>query len=296
MRTMTASAIGSAIASTIVSALLALPLVGCTTEATESPTFGGTDDDFGGGKADGLDTPVRLRFASTRDYTDSKWLGVIDIADRGTNKSVDVVWRSEGGAWQETPARFLAVLDNGHPDHQLWSFEGVGDGIDGVTEMWIRYRASGTEYASEHYRGRLGAQNGFGAIALSAPMGAGLDVVAKQATFGAGISMTSLDVTLIVRNVAFEKDVSIVYTTDHWQTYDWASGHYVYGDGTAGGGERWDVHLDLPAGTDNVEYAVSAVQNGNEAWDNNFARNFTCTVDPGETRGFCNGLAFVIAP
>jgi hypothetical protein len=290
----TGGALRSRMRITLLSALL-VSLVGCITESS-APTFGGRDDFGGGGKADGLDNPVRLRFATTKDSTDYKWLGVIDIADRGTNKSVDVVWRSEGGAWHETPAQFLAVTDNGHPDHQLWSFRGVGEGVEGVSEMWVRYRAGGTEYASEHYRGRVGQQNGFGAIALSAPMGAGIDVATKEATFVNGISGSALDVTVLVRNVAFEKELSIVYTTDDWETYDWATGHYVYGDGTIGGGERWDVHLDLPAGTSNIEYAVSATQNGNEAWDNNFTRNFGCTVDPGEARGICWGLTFVIEP
>jgi hypothetical protein len=265
---------------TLLITLVAASTAACTT--TSSPTGDATDDfGGGGGKSDG-ETAVRLRHAVE---SGNGWAGMIDIADRGSDKDVTVVWRSEGATdatWHETPAQFRAVVDESHPWHQLWGFDGVGG--DGVSELYVRYRAGGAEYVSEHYQAR-DRDNGF-----SAPLGEGLDVATFRASLARDAGSLALDVDVLVRNVAYEKEVSVVYSTDAWETVQSTEGQYADGVTLDGGAERWRVHVDLPADAEGVDYAVSATQAGAEAWDNSFGRNFGCVIDSGESQGPCWGL------
>jgi hypothetical protein len=274
--------------------LLASILIGCAADPTPS------DNDLGngGGKADGTESDaVRLRFATTTTSCATcapRWFGVIDIAERGTDKQVIVKWRSETagtfGPWQETPAHFLAVVDGGHPDHQLWAFDGVGDDGEHTTELSIDYRAGGVDYFSELYTGIVGDVAGFGDVGVSAPMGAGLDVAVTDVRVLRNPTTITLDSDVLVRNLAFEKTVRIVYSTDNWNTVNDAAATYAYGSADPSGAERWAIHLDLPSDATRIDFAVEAKQGASDAWDNNFDRNFTCVIDATDTAGVCSGL------
>ncbi len=87
-----------------------------------------------------------------------------------------------------------------------------------------------------------------------------------------------------VRNLGYDKQVDIIYTTDNWQTTKVAaasySGPYVYYGYSSFvnpnkyGIERWNFKTEIGA-SDTVTFAVSYRVNGVTYWDNNEGLNYT---------------------
>ncbi len=88
-----------------------------------------------------------------------------------------------------------------------------------------------------------------------------------------------------VRNIAYSKQVSVIYSTDGW-----ASNHTValnfapyltvgamqtLNSPNKHGIERWIANLTADSTVKKVEFAVSYKVNGATYWDNNFGKNYT---------------------
>jgi hypothetical protein len=84
-----------------------------------------------------------------------------------------------------------------------------------------------------------------------------------------------------VKNVAFEKVITIVYTTDGWATADTYDIEFsgLHSDDET---ESWKFRFDLPEDSETVEFAISYTVDGFTTWDNNFLRNYSVHV-PGHT-------------
>ncbi len=92
----------------------------------------------------------------------------------------------------------------------------------------------------------------------------------------ASLAGTTLHVDVGVQNLAFDKVVGIVFTTDNWATVQTAFGSNV--STMKSGLEVW--HITAPLGpAAEVRLAVFYRVLGNEYWDNNFWRTYT--VKPG---------------
>jgi len=96
---------------------------------------------------------------------------------------------------------------------------------------------------------------------------------------------SQLNVVVDVRNLGYEKKVTLVYTTDGWRTIKYAPMQFAqyYGIGSGSslvspnqfGIERWRINLPVEdVSISRVEYAVSYKVNGAEYWDNNYGRNY----------------------
>lgn len=90
-----------------------------------------------------------------------------------------------------------------------------------------------------------------------------------------------------LKNLAYAKQVEIVYTVDGWQTQRQASAAYSstfwYGayssasNPNALGAEEWTFGLDVSGGS-TVEYAIAYTVDGQTYWDNNFGHNYRATL------------------
>jgi hypothetical protein len=83
---------------------------------------------------------------------------------------------------------------------------------------------------------------------------------------------THISVLAAVKNLAFVKQVGIVFTTNHWATSGVAFGHFDHP--LKSGNEVWQVEAVVGAATQ-VDFAIFYRVNGQEFWDNNFWRNYT---------------------
>jgi len=83
---------------------------------------------------------------------------------------------------------------------------------------------------------------------------------------------THISVTAALKNLAFVKQVGIVFTTNNWATSSVAFGGFS--NMLKSGNEAWTV--TTPVGTaKRVDFAIFYRVSGQEFWDNNFWRNYT---------------------
>ena len=94
-----------------------------------------------------------------------------------------------------------------------------------------------------------------------------------------------LDVGIDVKNLAYTKNVTVVYTTDGWATSHQAPAQFVSGytygyayiqSPNAKGVERWQAHIPAISGSA-LQFYVRYQVNGQTYWDNNFGYNYSHT-------------------
>jgi hypothetical protein len=88
----------------------------------------------------------------------------------------------------------------------------------------------------------------------------------------------NLSVDVLVRNVAFAKEVAIVYTTNNWVTFQNAFGVFQRGFPPIStpaqiNAELWNVKALVGAGQKG-QFAVFYIVSGVTYWDNNFGLNY----------------------
>ena len=93
--------------------------------------------------------------------------------------------------------------------------------------------------------------------------------------------------TVTVRNIAYAKAVTIVYSTDNWKTTHTSAATYsaaYWQDNTSNasnpnqyGFEEWSYTVNVGSATQ-LQYAVSYSVNGQTYWDNNFGQNYTVNI------------------
>lgn len=90
----------------------------------------------------------------------------------------------------------------------------------------------------------------------------------------------NLNVGVLVKNIAFEKQVAIVYTTDNWLTFQNAFGNYMFPSFPPSStphqlnAEFWKILAPVGVGATG-QYAVFYNVEGTTYWDNNFGLNYS---------------------
>jgi len=90
----------------------------------------------------------------------------------------------------------------------------------------------------------------------------------------ASLDAATLHVDVGVQNLAYDKVVGIVFTTDNWVTVQTAYGSYTWT--MKSGLEVWDVTAEVSVATE-AKFAIFYRAQGSEYWDNNFSRNYRVT-------------------
>jgi carbohydrate/starch-binding protein with CBM21 domain len=89
----------------------------------------------------------------------------------------------------------------------------------------------------------------------------------------------TLTVDILARNIAFAKQIAIVYSTDNWLTFHNAFGIYQrrFPPGTMPHqiqAELWEIKAFVGAGKTG-QFAAFYIVGGNTFWDNNFGANYS---------------------
>ena len=240
--------------------------------------------------------PVQLLYARAYNYGCSscvRWGGVIAGANLAYDKQGTVIARRDGSTrFVEVGARYAQPLPDGR---ELWIFDGVGDA--GTTEFAVRYRVLGGEYwdslDGKNYFARTANIDGLGEVGSEQPLGGALNIAVATAAISEPTPENprrTLNVQALVRNLAYEKQVTLVASTDGWTTVENIVGSYRYGTGA---GERWDLSTDFDAARSEVRFAVSVRMAGDTFWDNDFTRDFTCKLDAKLGSWRCAGLPLI---
>lgn len=201
------------------------------------------------------------------------------VANLGYNKNVTAFIKKLDGSWVDFPMSFVRTAGAKEiwaADYNVYSLPETGD----IIEFAVKYQVNGLTYWDNNNWANYKLTRGGGAL-----LGTGVNVSENfyAAEMNIGATQTTWGSHVTVRNLAYTKDVKVIYSTDNWATtktatatynpHFWFSSYSTIANPNAMGFEEWSFSLDI--GTANqVEYAISYTVNGQTYWDNNFGRNY----------------------
>lgn len=214
------------------------------------------------------------------------------LANLAYTKDVVVHVKKTDGTWYDYPMSYGYASGN---NREVWtapfsiSYNGVNSLPDTgpVIEFALKYTVNGVSYwdnnGGANYKVTRDAGSYLAPGVNVALAGYAASIPMSYGELGWGSHVT-------VRNLAPNKVVKVVYTTDNWATTKTVNATYTAGSWTWGysytpqpntmGFEEWDFRLpDVGIGS-TIKYAVSYTVNGQTYWDNNNGLNYTTTFVP----------------
>jgi len=216
----------------------------------------------------------------------------IRVKNLGYEKKVNVWAKTATGTWTNLRAGyFVQSEENGD---QIWTVIGTQASYPYASnlpelahpyEFAIKYKVNGVTYwdNNNNQNYHLGATDG-------EMLGNDINVLAL---YSSGYNNTYNNYStfygqVLVKNLAYNKKVKIIYTTDNWATTkvlncEFVSTHYFpYGSTVIypnnAGVERWSFNANIPLNTTSVKYAISYEVNGVTYWDNNYGKNYKTII------------------
>lgn len=219
----------------------------------------------------------------------------VELTNLAYDKEVYLVHEMEDGTWQEFPM----VYSRSTPDNtEIWTINAeisgyAYEGLKFGNEFAIKYLVNGQEYWDNNdwnnyvtggpftneygtfnktYKGTILRED------IQVLVNTDKTTYNQYGTGGAGFNPS-----VVVRNIGYEKEVEVVYTTDGWNTVQVVPLEYVdeskqpsqWAEDTEYGTERWRTNINLYEYPETIEYAIVYKVNGQEYWDNNFGENYT---------------------
>lgn len=191
--------------------------------------------------------------------------GYVEVENISPDKVVTIHYSKNGATWFDAQAEyFKPTRDN----YEAWKFKApalsIGPREYATIEFAIKYEVNGQTYWDNNNGANYKVKAGYGA--------------STQYDFGnGGITYwydtpqeTGVSIYTQLKNLSYDKDVRVRYSTDNWETYEEASGSYV-ASFPGSDIEQWKI--DVPT-TEAFEYAISYTAAGTTYWDNNFGENY----------------------
>lgn len=220
-----------------------------------------------------------------------------EVANLAYDKKVFVHHKMSNGTWVDYPLSYMKPGENGS---EIWgvelSYGGYGSVfVPGTTvdlssngfgnEYVLKYVVNGQTYWDNNGGKNYTVANPYASDGMYLQNGVNISADTYHSTYNKYNTGKELQVFADVRNLSYQKDVKLVYTTDDWKTVKYATvnflQYYSVGNGSVlpnpnvYGIEKWSVNVSLGATATKVSYALSYKVNGVEYWDNNFGRNYT---------------------
>ena len=188
-------------------------------------------------------------------------------------KQVAIHMKGVSGEWFDLPASYAGPAEDGFEQWKISTSFPTTEPLRDL-EFVAKYTVNGQTYWDNNNGQNyfLGKNDG---TLLN-----GTNILVSSAYLRAD---GTLDVAVDVRNLAYEKTVTVVYTTNDGATWHNASASYASGytygyaylaSPNAQGVERWNVSTNIGA-AQSVLFGVRYNVNGTYYWDRNFGRNFT---------------------
>jgi hypothetical protein len=171
------------------------------------------------------------------------------------------IWAKIGSVWQDIHAKYAGPLPG---NRELW----VAPASNSEGEFVAKYTVNSTTYWDNNAGKNYLFPQVFDEFAALA--GNNYKVVLGTA----GLASSKVEIDVGVQNLAYDKVVGVVFTTDNWATAQTAYGHYVWT--MKSGLEVWHATLSVGSAVE-VKFAVFYQVLASEYWDNNFSRNYTVT-------------------
>ncbi|MFP2925916.1 hypothetical protein ACLESO_12000 [Pyxidicoccus sp. 3LG] len=229
------------------------------------------------------DPNVRLAYAKLQRVciggACNRLVGVVEVKNLAYDKQVTLVYTTDGSQWNETAAGYTASVGN---NYERWTFtQDVPVGAE--ARFALRYTVAGQTYWDNNGGGdyRVG-----GSAAPEFLLGSDtmkLDT-ASLAPSRSGFYVTGF---VVVKNLAYAKNVATVSTPDDWATsQEYAASYREQVPGSDGNLERWlitiPVYTNGSPTVPTVRFAIRYTVDGVTYWDNNNGWNYSLSY-PGNS-------------
>jgi hypothetical protein len=195
----------------------------------------------------------------------------IRVKNLSYEKEVGVRHQLTNGTWTNIPASYFTSTADGY---EIWktansSYYGSQMGSEYVVYATQNGQTSWDNNGGQNYS----LLNGDGV-----QLGSGVGVLQSSFSYYSGRAYFYLDVA----NIAYNKEVKIVYTTDNWNSsdvvYAYYNSGYAYGyayvqSPNQAGFERWSASVAV-SDANNFQYFIEYNANGQVYYDNNYGANY----------------------
>ncbi len=191
--------------------------------------------------------------------------GAVEVAPQAGPREVLIRFTTGDGVWQTAAATPAGTTAGG----EAWTFT-QGLLYRGVpVTLHTQYLVGGQVYTED----QAGASYAVGWSAdvteLRLPA---LPLVLDTASWRGGAAFGG---RIVVQNRAYHKQLTVVYSTDGWQSETTGAAHYAgalpHSDGQL---EYWDFELPVDRAAA-VQFVIRATMGSATSWDTNFGRRYT---------------------
>ncbi len=194
----------------------------------------------------------------------------VEISNLSSNKLVTIYHKMRNNTWQDFGLQFSRYASNGN---EIWvgtfqePFEGYAD------KFAVKYTVNGITYWDNN------GGNNYTFLQSETPavlFGNNINVLKTNDVefFSIGGASTIFQVKADVRNIAYQKEVKVIYTTDNWATNQTFYLGYNLTPYANTNFENWTGFTELSSTVNRVEFAIVYKVNGVEYWDNNYGKNY----------------------
>jgi hypothetical protein len=211
----------------------------------------------------------------------------VKVKDLGENKVFFIHGELADGTWDDLNSGYngpFSYVGEAEPGYQIYKINASWTSYYGATawddEFVVRYEVDGQTYWANN-----GGQN-YAAEAHSGTRLYGSDVMLYSKSFSEWSNSFYGNIDL--QNLAYHKEVKIVYTTDGWNTVNEGFAtfqNYIpvsYASPIPSpntyGVERWTFDIPVPEGVgrEDIEFAIAYTPQGMATrWDNNYGKNYS---------------------
>lgn len=220
------------------------------------------------------DSPVKLIYAKPA-YTSTGTgaTGYVEVENLAYDKNITIHYSFDGNEWFDTAAEYYRPT---YGNYEAWTFETTGKYPTyrgSVTVQFaIKYEVNGQTYWDNNNGNNYTVSAGYLA-GQSYDFGVGgiANVSASKQS-----NNNTVYGSLQLKNLGYQKDVKVIYTTDNWATTNEVSAEYDRFTSANDSVEIWDYSFETTQS--DIQYKLSYTVNGTTYIDDNFGDYYTVTV------------------
>ncbi|HEX3017561.1 MAG TPA: hypothetical protein VHP31_06885 [Caproicibacter sp.] len=182
------------------------------------------------------------------------YTGYVAIKNLAYEKNVTIHYTNNGSDWHDAAASYVKA-DPNDPDYEIWQFSFLMPGSP--LTFAVEYQVNGQTYWDNN-----DGNNYY--VSSADPIVLGKCALKTTRVFAPE------NQAIYLKNLAYEKDVKVRWTTDNGASYQEVNATY---DSTLPNGvEKWDIPSSIPNG---ANFVVSYTANGITYNDDNFGIGYT---------------------
>lgn len=210
----------------------------------------------------------------------------VAVTDFAFEKKVSIFHEKKDGTWVEIPMQYARL---GPYNSEIWELDNVEFGTETLADQFvIKYEVNGKIYWDNNNNTNYQMSMHGGYMFAESDLNISVDTKFSTVFYSSYEDQNVFNILVDVKNLSPSKQVEVLYTTDGWETQNYASLKYIrywyngYGKVIESpndfGVERWQGSVRLDTAIQNFEYVVVYKVNGQEYWDNNYGRNYLITT------------------